>query len=44
MLAALAGLLIVGCGDDDDEAGAPVACLGGTDRRAASSLRWGRVW
>ena len=31
MLAALAGLLIVGCGDDDDEAGAPVACLGGTD-------------
>ena len=30
ILAALAGLLIVGCGDDD-EAAAPAACLGGTD-------------
>jgi hypothetical protein len=32
ILAALAGLLIVGCGGDEgDTAGAPVACLGGLD-------------
>ena len=30
ILAALAGLLIIGCGDDD-ETGAPAACLGGSD-------------
>jgi hypothetical protein len=30
ILAALAGLLIVGCGDDDTN-GAPAACLGGAD-------------